>query len=112
MRREWFWPMHLATSPGVSYIYDFGDNWHHVVIVEDPFAGHSDQGLRVRCIDGDNACPPEDVGGPSGYADFLAAIADPSHEEHAQFLQWVGGSFDATRFDITAVSLLLDGIKL
>jgi hypothetical protein len=95
-----------------DYVYDFGDNWHHVVIVEDPFAGHSEQGLRIRCIDGENACPPEDVGGPSGYAEFLAAIADPSHEEHAHYLQWVGGSFDATRFNITAVNLLLDSIKL
>jgi hypothetical protein len=95
-----------------DYIYDFGDNWHHAVIIEDPFAGHSDQDLRVRCLDGENACPPEDVGSSSGYADFLAAIADPSHEEHAQMLEWCGGSFDPTRFDITTVNLLLDDIKL
>ena len=94
-----------------DYIYDFGDNWHHVVIVEDPFAGHSEQRLKIRCLDGENACPPEDVGGASGYADFLAAIADPSHEEHAQFLRWAGGSFDPTHFDITAVNLILDNIK-
>jgi hypothetical protein len=67
--------------------------------------------LRIRCIDGENACPPEDVGGPGGYADFLAAIADPSHEEHAHLLAWVGGSFDPTRFDVTAVNLLLDSIQ-
>lgn len=53
----------------------------------------------------------EDVGGPSGYSDFLAAIADPTHEEHAQFLEWVGGCFDPARFDITATNLLLDSIK-
>jgi hypothetical protein len=95
-----------------DYLYDFGDSWHHVVIVEDPFAGHSEQGLRIRCLDGENACPPEDVGGPHGYAEFLEAIADRKHEEHQHYLEWVGGSFDPTAFDITAVNLLLDGIKL
>ena len=94
-----------------DYIYDFGDSWHHVAIIEDPYAGHSEQGLRIRCIDGENACPPEDVGGPHGYAEFLTAIADPHHEEHAQLLEWAGGSFDPARFDITAVNLLLDNIK-
>jgi hypothetical protein len=39
----------------------------------------------IRCDDGENACPPEDVGGALRYADFLAAIADPSHEEHDAF---------------------------
>ena len=95
-----------------DYIYDVGDSWHHVALVEDPYAGHSQQSLRIRCIDGENACPPEDVGGAPGYADFLIAIADPKHEEHDQFLEWVGGSFDPAKFDITAVNLLLDGIKL
>jgi hypothetical protein len=95
-----------------DYIYDFGDSWHHTVIVEDPFAGHSEQALHIRCIDGENACPPEDVGGAHGYAEFLVAIADPSHDDHDQFLEWAGGSFDPGRFDITAVNLLLDGIKL
>ncbi len=65
-----------------DYIYDFVDNWHHVVIVEDPYAGHSEQGLRIRCLDGENACPPEDVGGPGGYAEFLTAIRYPRHDEH------------------------------
>ena len=94
-----------------DYIYDFGDNWHHVVIVEDPYAGHSEQGLRIRCLDGENACPPEDVGGPGGYTEFLTAIADPRHEEYEHFLSWVGGSFDPAKFDIAAVNELLDEIK-
>ena len=95
-----------------DYVYDFGDNWHHVITVEDPYAGHSGQGLRLRCLAGENACPPEDVGGAPGYEDFLAAIADPNHEEHEHFLKWVGGSFDSTRFDIESVNELLKEIKL
>ena len=31
------------------------------------------------CLDGANACPPEDVGGGPDYAEFLEAMADPKH---------------------------------
>ena len=44
-------------------------------------------------------CPPEDVGGPSGYREFLDAIANPNHQEHAETLQWIGGQFDPTNAD-------------
>ena len=39
------------------------------------------------CLDGANACPPEDCGGTSGYADLLEALANPAHEEHEQYRQ-------------------------
>jgi hypothetical protein len=68
--------------------------------------------VAVQCIGGDNACPPEDVGGTSGYADFLAAIADPRHEEHQNYLEWVGGTFDPTRFDLAAVNRALAKIEI
>ena len=45
------------------------------------------------------ACPPEDVGGVTGYADFLEAIADPENEEHDGFLEWAGGRFDPEEFN-------------
>ena len=45
----------------------------------------------VRAI---GACPPEDVGGSTGYADFLEAVADPDHEAHADMMRWQGGKFD------------------
>jgi hypothetical protein len=45
----------------------------------------------VRAI---GACPPEDVGGFPGYADFLEAMADPDHEAHADMIEWHGPSFD------------------
>src|SRR2546421_7329487 len=33
----------------------------------------SSDNARIRCIAGANACPPEDVGGPPGYFELLAA---------------------------------------
>ena len=49
--------------------------------------------------EGERACPPEDVGGPWGYADYLVAIADPDHEYHEEFLEWTG-PFDSDKFDV------------
>jgi len=46
------------------------------------------------CLDGHNACPPEDVGGVPGYIEFLDAIIDLAHEEHQLLLDRCSGSFD------------------
>jgi len=91
-----------------DYIYDFGDDWHHVIVVEDQ---HLEASASIRCLAGENACPPEDVGGPMRYAEFLAAIADPSHLEHETYLEWSGGQFDAARFDLEAANRALDRVK-
>lgn len=79
------------------YTYDFGDNWEHVVTLEgillaDPAVTYP------RCLDGARRCPPEDCGGTWGYEDFLAAVADPHHEEHESTLEWCGGAFDPEAF--------------
>lgn len=52
-----------------------------------------------RCVSGQGACPPEHVGGPWGYEDFLEAVAGPSDPEHEQYREWVGGAFDPAAFD-------------
>ena len=83
------------------YVYDFGDDWQHDVTVEKVHA--PEQGTRYPCcVAGRRACPPEDVGGPWGYEDFLAALADPTHDEHAHWMEWAGGGFDAGDFDVAA----------
>ena len=63
------------------------------------------------CVDGQNACPPEDVGGPQGYARFLEALADPADEEHESVLDWVGGSFDPTQFDVALANARLQRVR-
>lgn len=85
-----------------SYLYDFGDGWQHAVTFEGSHAREA--GVRYpRCLAGARACPPEDVGGPGGYENFLAAVADPDHEEHEDLLGWVGGAFDPEQFAPGAV---------
>lgn len=83
-----------------DYVYDFGDDWHHVVLIEDSSA-HAGE---IRCVAGESACPPENVGGPQGYARFLEAIADRQHAEHREMLDWIGGAFDPSAFDVGAVN--------
>lgn len=67
-----------------QYLYDFGDGWTHDVDVLGP--GDSTPG----CVDGYGACPPEDCGGPGGYAELLDVLANPSHPEHERMRGWVG----------------------
>lgn len=79
------------------YEYDFGDGWRHEIVYEG--AQPSESGQKYpRCVDGARACPPEDVGGPWGYADLLKAIRDPKHENHGRMLEWIGGEFDSENF--------------
>ncbi len=85
------------------YWYDFGDDWHHEIVVKDIVAPAPD-GVVLHCIEGQGACPPEDCGGPPGYANLLDALSDPKREDHEDMLEWVGGGFDPVRFDIDDVN--------
>ncbi len=67
-----------------EYRYDFGDGWTHDVQVLGP--GDS----APSCVDGYGACPPEDCGGPGGYAELLDTLADPGHPDHEHMRGWVG----------------------
>ncbi len=86
-----------------SYEYDFGDRWRHEVVFEGCLP--MDQGVRYPlCLEGEGACPPEDVGGVDGYEEFLEVISDPSHAEHKEWMSWAGGGFDASRLDAKAAT--------
>lgn len=76
-------------SKTLHYIYDFGDDWHHVIKVEKLIDAAPDT-LYPRLLKATGACPPEDIGGPPGYAYFLEIIANPEHEEHEEQLEWYG----------------------
>jgi hypothetical protein len=93
-----------------TYLYDFGDGWEHTIKVEDIVVPQSDA-QPIRCIAGENACPPEDVGGPDGYAEFLTAINNPAHEEHSSMLRWAGGTFDPGAFNVADANERLATIK-
>ena len=80
-----------------KYIYDFGDHWVHTVKVEGESPSKVDE---VKVLKGKRACPPEDCGGPWGYAELLEAIVDQEHERHEELLEWVGEDFDPEDFEV------------
>ena len=92
------------------YEYDFGDSWLHQVLLEKILPPEPGQVYPV-CIKGRRARPPEDVGGMWGYYHFLEAIGDPDHEEHDEYLEWVGGEFDPEAFDLEEVNQALAALR-
>lgn len=80
------------------YVYDFGDDWRHDVVVEGVREGDADVDYPAF-VDGARRGPPEDVGGPPGYADFLAVVTRPRHREHKRMLTWYGGPYDPDDID-------------
>lgn len=101
----------LGSARRFDYIYDFGDAWWHRIELMDvaEFTGPLDS---PWCLEGARACPPEDVGGAPGYMDFLQAVTDPAHPEHAQMVQWHGGLFDPAAFNLEEVNERLMQIRI
>ena len=93
----------LGSRKTFVYVYDYGDNWVHKVKVE-KIVKLDAAICSAVCLDGENACPPEDVGGAPGYEEFLAALADPTDPEHEPLKEWIGGLFDPTAFDVAEVN--------
>lgn len=86
--------------------YDFGDSWHHDIVVEQTVPS-VDVGTP-HLIDGGGACPPEDCGGTGGFEHLLEVLADPTDGEHEEMLEWVGGSYDASAFEIGSLNAALE----
>jgi len=92
------------------YNYDFGDDWHHVLVVEKTLP--PSEGIRYPvCLAGVRACPPEDVGGTPGYEDFLGALRDPKHSQHEEYREWIGGAFDPEAFDVNEINQRLSRLR-
>lgn len=75
------------------YLYDFGDAWEHSVKVQG-IAPAEPQGSYPRLLAATGMRPPEDSGGPWGYAEKLEALADPTHEYHEEALEALGDDHD------------------
>ena len=95
-----------AVGSKMRWDYDFGDGWEHDVLVE--AISPSERGVEYPvCLAGRRACPPEDCGGPWGYADLLKALADPAHPDHQQLREWAPPDFDPARFDLEETNLAI-----
>ncbi len=87
----------------LKYLYDFGDGWTHTIKCERILDAQPDISYPLL-IEATGRCPPEDVGGPSGYQEFLAAIGNRDNERHAEFIDWWGGPFDPMRVDVKGIN--------
>jgi len=99
-----------AAKKKFIYEYDFGDGWEHEITVEKILPPDADFKHPV-CLAGANACPPDDCGGVPGYYDLLETLADPKHPDHTHLKEWIGGEWDAARFDLEETNAMLKRVK-
>jgi hypothetical protein len=99
----------IAPKEGATFVYeyDFGDSWRHEITVERITPTLKEELPYPWSLDGQRACPPEDVGGASGYANFLEAWRDRSHPEHREMREWVGKHFKPELFSVPQVNAAL-----
>ncbi len=91
------------------YEYDFGDGWRHEVLFEG-FPPIEPKAKSPTCLEGERACPPEDCGGTWGFANYLAAIADPWHDQHEEMFEW-RRPFDPEVFDAKMATKQMRKVK-
>ncbi len=97
------------------YVYDFGDNWQHLVEVKDVV--EMPEEFTYRLLDGARACPPEDCGGTMGYEECCEATSMSkadirkldgyAREEVESRLEWLDG-WQPEEFDLEAVRKRFD----
>ena len=89
------------------YLYDWGDQWEHDVVVEATLPPVAER-VTPTCLAGKRSCPPEDLGGDSGYGRFLEVLRDARHVERAEVLRWLRvrkyTPFDPEAFDRDSVN--------
>jgi hypothetical protein len=87
----------VGENKTAEYEYDFGDEWEHLIGLEGVYP--REKGVAYpRCLAGESACPPEDVGGVPGYEMTLEILKDPKHPVYKDTKRWVGKGFDSEWF--------------
>ncbi|HEX8019071.1 plasmid pRiA4b ORF-3 family protein [Mucilaginibacter sp.] len=93
-----------------TYIYDFGDDWTHHIVLEK--ITDTESTIPV-CLAGEGACPPEDCGGIYGYNNLIEILSDPKNPEYKEMKSWLGlgknEQWDVSAFDIEVVNEEIKG---
>jgi hypothetical protein len=92
------------------YLYDIRDEWRHRIEVEAVASSRAGWSYPV-CTGGANACPPEGIGGASGYKSFLHALTCDDPQAQARGVHAVGGYFDPSGFDANAVNARMSRLR-
>ena len=93
----------------LRYIYDFGDDWKHTILIE-----NASESLRnpvyPQCVAGKGACPLEDVGGVRQWSGLLESLQHPDRGlggELEALLDRVGKGYAPPSFDVEKINLRL-----
>ena len=83
----------MKTGDVAGNEYDFGDGWEHELAVE---ASATADAVTVypACTGGEGAWPPEDCGGPGGFAELKELLAGPPSPERKEMRVWAGEDYD------------------
>lgn len=96
----------LGSKKVFQYNYDFGDDWNHTVEITNVYE-HDPRMNYPVCIDGANACPPEDCGGSHGFDRLKKTLSGPASEEKDELISWLGGFYNPKTFDPNFVNQYL-----
>lgn len=88
----------------LTYTYDFGDDWNHVIEVEKMIENHEFN--YAVCLDRKGNTPPEDVGGEHGYNHYLNVLKNPKDDDFEYLTKW-GQMQGYKDFDKAAVNRAL-----
>lgn len=88
----------LGDLKNFDYVYDFGDSWEHKIKITKVLE-HDSRLMYPACIDGANACPPEDCGGVRGFEELKEVLAGKECKQKDELLSWVGGFYNPKTFD-------------
>ena len=69
---------YFAEHKKFMYIYDFGDNWHHEILLEKVLEDYKNKYAQVVTYRGN--CPPEDCGGFDGYYKLMYGDSEEAEE--------------------------------
>lgn len=88
----------------IYYLYDFGDSWEHELLLENSRYVNPGLDKDCYCLEGERACPPEDIGGLWGYDDYCEMMIDPVKKAKEE--EYLGQSidFDPEHFDLELVN--------
>ena len=102
----------LVSEPGdrCLYLYDFGDDWTHEIVLEAVSDIEVEPAEQFRCLGGEGACPPEDCGGVPGYLELLEQFNDFDAIGHDDAVDLLGEDFDPESFDCSSFNRRISGM--
>ena len=69
---------YLLEKQKIIYIYDFGDDWKHEILLEEVLEDYENKYAQVVTYRGN--CPPEDCGGYFGYTKLMYGSTEEAEE--------------------------------